>query len=131
MFRGKSLDTGEWVYGYLFIQAPGTEYEAVYIICDLDHRESIYDIWKCAVKVDPTTVGQYTGRNDVSGVKVFTDDIIKYQMPGPYSGPEYRINKVGPVIFSDYCFMPLTFRIADSVKVIGNIHDNPELHMKK
>ena len=131
LFRGKSLDTGEWVYGQYYKQTefygdPLIKHFIIVSTEDLNFDQALE-----FHEVDPKTVGQYTGKDDVSGVKVFTDDIVEYQMQGPYSGPEYRINKVGPVIFSDYCFMPLTFCIADSVKIIGNIHDNPELHMKK
>lgn len=56
LFRGKRLDTGDWVEGYLFVTAKGTEYEQTYILGELDYREDVYDIWKVAEEVDPDTI---------------------------------------------------------------------------
>ena len=129
LYRGKRLGDGKWVYGCLFSHSKDTEYEGAYILYDLEPHKCGLEVLKC--KVDPKTIGQYTGKDDIYGVKVFTDDIIEYSLQGPYPGPEYRIKKVGPVIFSDYCFMPLTFCVPDSIVVKGNIHDNSDLYIKK
>ncbi|MBR2934893.1 MAG: hypothetical protein IKB79_04880 [Oscillospiraceae bacterium] len=83
------------------------------------------------VPVDPSTVGQYTGRTDKNGKRVFEGDIIRL-----YNGA------VGVVLWSDNDQAYLIFQ--DPVKmvilddfgnygrpeyyeVIGNIYDNPEL----
>lgn len=137
LFRGKSIladspkSKGPWLYGNLIIQTL-TQYGEPVKVYHIVNRELNGEIeMNEYTEVWPETVGQYTGMDDISGVKVFTDDIIKYALNGPYSGPDYRLTKVGPVIFSEYCFMPLTFCIPESVIIIGNIHDNPELRIKK
>ena len=48
-FRGKSLNTGNWVYGYL---------------ADETYINDINTFDLSSIEVDSDTVGQYTGLND-------------------------------------------------------------------
>ena len=66
LFRGKRVANGKWVKGFAFEQHSPTEKEQWYI----RNYETDYN-------VDPNTVGQYTGKEDKNGVKIFKDDIIK------------------------------------------------------
>lgn len=124
IFRGKMLDVGAWVMGdYTLPNADNPDrqnYKKTYIkirgCCNLNKYE-----------VDPETVGQYTGLKDKNGKMIFEGDIIHYDTLGPYSGPEYYIHHVGPVIFSDQCFLPLSYCVLDTLEVVGNIYDNPEM----
>jgi len=134
LFRGKCIDNsgyrGKWVTGSLWVKE-----NHVYI--------SLYEDADFLVEVDPETVGQFTGLHDKNGVKIFEGDIleckIRYGM-GTKLEKEHRV-----VLWEDrgFCTKIITSRYSDGLspgswslpeiqafisnKVIGNIHDNPEL----
>lgn len=121
LFRGKRADNGEWVYGWYSLDENG---ETNIILSD-DGTYAGY--W---AEVDPATIGQYTGLTDKNGRKIFEGDIIS-----AYNG---RIK--GPVIFdkrglafgvpngpNEIYQFSMNFLESKDIKVIGNIHDNPEL----
>lgn len=77
LFCGKRLDNGEWVSGALICQddrcfinpqTNGTVY------CHCVNGRWIFGDY---LEVDPDTVGQYTGREDKNGKKVFDGDVIR------------------------------------------------------
>ena len=69
LFRGKRADNGEWIYGYLI----GNNV-IVGEVVDFDDDYFNTQFW---YKVDPETVGQFTGLTDKNGTKVFEGGIIK------------------------------------------------------
>lgn len=83
VFRGLTYG-GEWKEGYLFRFGVGTEDEETYILGELDHRETIYDVWKCAEQVDPDTVGEWTGFYDLNGNRIYEGDIVERKVPRKY-----------------------------------------------
>lgn len=140
LFRGKRLDNGEWVYGYLIAPefAPDKKYIG-YLFADDDHDIDV-------VEVDPETVGQYTGLEDMNKRKIFEGDIVKYQFDNDDCPFPNKNTKpiIGKIFFSDFrASFSVTagrngstainndlFRYVQNgnrVKVIGNIYDNPEL----
>ena len=134
-FRGKRLDSDEWLYGDLMHD----NHHGCYVYpndCD--------GLYTTENKVNPDTVGQFTGLLDKNGKKIYEGDIIKH----PYVDPIFR-DLVEPkegdgvtseVVFHDGAFVVKydenDFIFLDGftrhgyVEVIGNIHDNPKLLKK-
>lgn len=75
LFRGKRECDGQWIKGAL-AQYDKNKKVAIYIITDAEAEELFGTI------VDPTTVGQYTGLNDMTGKKIFEGDIVRWESEG-------------------------------------------------
>ena len=126
VFRGKSKSTGEWVEGSLI----GNDV----IVGKIVEFEEDYFCTEFWYKVDPETVGQFTGMTDKNGKKVFEGDII-IEKESDYDN-EYRIYNIYwnednfQYWFSDDVTIdshPIDELEIDYSRVIGNIYDNPEL----
>lgn len=121
-FRGYSAQQKEWVYGSLHV------FEAVrqpsspktYIRSGQQNKD-----W---VKVEPTSVGQFTGLSDRNREDIYEGDIIVCDMIPPEvvifkDGRFATVPKDKP--YRDTALIVST--IGEGCIVIGNIHDNPEL----
>lgn len=140
LFRGKRDDNGNWAYGYYCsfkgssdIFVPFTEEE------EKQNEGHIFSaiggLWH---NVIPETVGQFTGKTDKNGKKVFEHDILQLFTVWADGTRE----KCGKVIVQwwehDQCYVLTTkdgyhcddfgnLGLPEYYEVIGNIHDNPEL----
>ena len=142
LFRGKRVDTignGEWIEGY-YAAEPYVEntYNRGYI---LENEKDLYA--KKAYFVDSRTVGQYTGLTDKSGKKIFEGDILSIAQKGngigdyfypPLKYPSNAIVKwdkcswMWEIIAEQRYYLTFTDAWCHfECKIIGNIHDNPEL----
>ncbi|EKZ5139155.1 hypothetical protein QMH00_000054 [Listeria monocytogenes] len=125
-FRGKIVGAEGFVYGKLL--APLASGNA-YIAYDVNEVRSFVYISR-SEKVDPETVGQYTGLKDKNGKKIFEGDIVNCKffdrMVGDIAGVINFIDCVWAV--SDFKNKRLYQLIdVDNIEIIGNIHENLDL----
>ena len=130
LFRGKRLDNGEWVEGWYEMYPFGRWPVKTSIIPSEEAKDGHYE----HMQVDPSTIGQYTGLKDKNGKRIFEGDILRW------TGEDGETGKV-IVIFAGGSFLLKCVEVLDApadpfdefnrggqtLEVIGNIHDNPEL----
>ena len=154
LFRGKRIDNGEWIQGFLVIW--GNDY---YIAPDINAYTSMGGRGKgrCTMfghyyQVLPETIGQYTGLTDKNGTKVFEGDIVAIPPNmsrkstlgvvkfGDYKTPPYGVDKTNRGFYIRWYYeneaieemlrRDIVFWFNYShvdILIIGNIYDNPEL----
>jgi len=143
-FRGKIIGSNigreelDWAYGDRVEELSTGRI----FICDLSHFDERTLLKDVLIEVDPTTVGQYTGLRDKNGKEIYEGDIISVQFEvdrePEYGEPPKWYENFG-VAFDEvhHCWSTkiseseygewLYEYDEDCAKVIGSIHDNPEL----
>ena len=128
-FRGKTLETGEWVYGYYGIKGESTDLVTHCIIQSTLNANGSNYFYFSDIDVIADTVGQYTGLKDKNGIeKIFEGDIMEFD--AGYCGDNYYPKNIDIVEYDQgdfyaHCFLDGMWN--KNGKVIGNVHDNLEL----
>lgn len=130
-FRGKLINSEQWMYGGYYYHKPTDEQR---IIAPTLNVKSILNDWN----VQPESIGQFTGLLDRNGKEIYDGDIITVR--GNY--PRVILwDKVSWAImpcelYNDKHFWVMNLQhpgsdwwelFADEIDVVGNIYDNPEL----
>ena len=148
-FRGKEIDTGKWVYGGLFKEpAPPQCFEKTledkYWIVYPDPR--YMPDWNLPYQMVRTdvgkeTIGQYTGIKDKNRKEIYAGDIIEFSYDMFVGNFDTFVAK-GKIVFEEGAFYVEVFENErttkdeiyllysinlDTIEVIGNKWDNPEL----
>ncbi|MFA5439817.1 YopX family protein [Dehalococcoides sp.] len=134
-FRGKKIDTGEWVYGnYAFSSVNGKHQITVETLDGCKH----YYVYH---PVNPETVGQYTGLKDKNGNEIYEGDIVQWGTEDEILSCVVEYTE-GAHDSEECPYMSgFSYRVIDAIdypeddegetdyvtEVIGNIYDNPEL----
>lgn len=130
-FKGKRVDNGEWVFGGALNQTDcyGRKINKWYII---DGTSTKYEIGY-PYQIERTTLCQYTGKMDNQGVALYKGDIFECEFDG---------KKCRYYVIWDACnlewntvlisedkeeTLPLCCHYFSTVRIIGNVFDNPEL----
>lgn len=113
LFRAKTKATKEWTYGYFVKQ-----YDVPQIYVGNGH-ECVYEDTLC----------QYTGLTDKDGTKIFEGDIVEtMSIQEAYGTDKFYVRFVQGNFYACLGGTVWTLRsCAESVKVVGNIYDNPEM----
>lgn len=138
-FRGKRIDNGEWIFGDLI------ENQGRFFIYHATTENTIADnddgrLTVVAIEVNLETVGQYTGLTDMRGKGVYEGDIINWLMfrcdrTGyiEEGRVEFRTEEQAFVVINKFATRDGRESVRNILncltdfKVVGNIHDNPEL----
>lgn len=124
LFKGKRVDSGEWVEGHYLKRYDLLDKEEHFIF-----HTSSYNVWEYA-EIDPKTICQYTGLIDKNGKKIWENDIVQYgAVAATVKFGEYGNGNLGFYVdFAEQTNYRKDFSYwAKKVIVVGNVFDYPEL----
>ena len=138
-YNGKT--TKEWKFGEIYTELDyGCGFNQFIRETDYENQEGLY----CPqndFKIDSKTIGQFTGLIDKNGVEIYEGDILfdyeidnetgndisgKFPVVYDISNCQFAIDNSFKKDGSSFVNFVEYFGI-ENLKVVGNIHDNPEL----
>ena len=135
LFKGKRKDNGNWAFGgiwreegVVFIVGKVRYYPDTRDWDTMEYYESHHHYVTSKIRIDPETIGQYTGLVDKNDNKIFEGDIVK-TVEGSFKvvcekGAFWLYDEM--LLSNDHLDFLASYE-AEAIEVVGNIHDNPEL----
>ena len=128
LFRGKRKNGNhEWIYGNLNYY-PSIGRWFIRLASGLNSCDTLED------EVAAETIGQYTGLTDKNGNKIFEGDVVEIHIADLlrsgvviYAESAARVGIIDDKGKNNFSFMQQPLINQYGIKVIGNVHDNPEL----
>lgn len=122
-FRGKPIEgrlpngevlTGDFVYGNLIIT--NTEYHILSLVGNVFKNYNVV----------PATVGQLTGLHDANGKEIYEGDIVRTSISESSIGTvRWGDEQAAFIVQMNGSYQ--WYSLSRTYKIIGNIHDNPDL----
>ena len=134
LFRGKRIDNGEWMEGYLIVDEKDYSKYFIGYVFGTNEDGTPHDL--DAVQVDSSTICQCTERTDQDKTLIFEHDVVAYLDTYSTESGYAEADCVGEVVWDEET---LSFQVTNRLsaeswevidgecKVIGNTLDNPEL----
>lgn len=137
LYRGKRVDAGEWVEGYIVKATGSINRGCCYIspkVISVYYSTDYHDFTLGGfIEVDPETVCEFTGLSDKNGKKIFEGDIVECWSQGLKACGEVQHRIDGLWIIYPAWQKQIMWGLCPNTKgntdveVIGSIFDNPEL----
>lgn len=126
LYRGKRIDNGEWVEGFLM--------DENYINTPFNDNE-VGGRFDDPVEIDESTLCQCTGLEDKNGKLIYENDIVAYWDTYSTESGLAEADCIGKVVWDDETISfqvtnrlsAESYEVLDECSVIGNVFDNPEL----
>ena len=141
LFRAKRLDNSKWVEGYYvhledsFKRKESHRIYKRFAEAEIDNVDVLF--YPDYFEIDPASLGEYTGLDDISGKRIFEGDIVR---DNRHDNKPYINERPSIVTCESYncscCYGVYGWRCiggtadikdAEFLTVIGNIHDNPDI----
>ncbi len=120
-FRGWNKKNGTWLYGF-YLQNRGEHF-----VCpDELATGKVFEDYE----VDLESVGQFTGLRDKNGKEIYEGDIIRFCKGQKKDKSGHWVDDTEDrVVIWPHCGFSISdlSKCEDSIEVIGNIYENPEL----